>query len=172
MAGLAMFAGEEKMISQAFGLFGLVGRRIGCIELPVGHTQAVRGAAAVDRLAGECAGDGMLRGIPGGNSYYAVAVGGVEPGDIIRRLIDGIDNSCRERSIRIKGDVELRRRLEPQQEAGSVGCCSHIGIDRKSTAAFGVSIGIGGSLKAGCAESGGDSIGGAVGLLASRQGGA
>jgi hypothetical protein len=155
-----------------FGLYGLIGCRIGCVELPVRHAQAVRGITTVDRLAAESTGDCVLRGIPGGNGHYTVAEGGIEPGNIIiQPLIGGIDDGCREGRIGTKGDVELERRLKPQQETGTVGCCSHIGIDRESGAAFRISIGIGGGLKGGRAKGGGDSLWGVVGLLASGEGG-
>ena len=117
-------------------IYTLIGCRIRCIELPVGHAQAVRGIATVDCLAAESTGDRVLRGIPGGDGYYTVAEGGIEPGNIIKPMIGGIDDSCREGRIGTKGDVELGRRLKPQQETGTVGCCCHIGIDRESGAAF------------------------------------
>ena len=136
---------------------GLICRGIRQIELPVRYLQTVRGIVTIDRLAVERAGDRVLRGIPGGDGHYTVADGGVQPGNIIiRSVIGGIDDGCREGCIRIKGDVELGRRFKSQQETGTVGRDSHIGIDRESAAAFGIGIGIGGSLKVGRAEGGGE----------------
>ena len=74
-----------RAVSVAGGL--LIGCRIGCVELPVGHAQAVRRIATVDRLAAERTGDRVLRGIPGGDGHHTVAEGGVEPGNIIKRPI-------------------------------------------------------------------------------------
>jgi hypothetical protein len=71
---------------------------------------------------------------------------------VVNFPIGGIDDGCSEGRIGTKGDVELERRLKPQQETGTIGCCSHIGIDRESGTAFGIRIGIGGSLKGGRAK--------------------